>query len=705
MKFKVTKTPRLDQGNSESKREEIKQYLLDTIELEDSLYALLKDDKSFYERPNTLRHPLIFYFGHTFTFFINKLYIAKFIPKRLNPHLESMLAIGVDEMSWDDLNESHYDWPPVSIVQEYRDQVKDLLLDFIEQTELTMPIDWNSPFWPIIMGIEHQRIHIETSSVLIRELPLEFLNEKPTWPVCEESGKAPLNELLDISAAEISIGKDFKNSYYGWDNEYGGHQKKLDSFSASKYLVSNQEFLEFVEDGGYLDDNFWNLEGKKWKDFSKTTHPYFWRSCSKESAYSLRLIDREIALPLNWPVEVNQLEAKAFCLWKSHKEKCNIRLPLEDEWCRLYQSENVEHLGLWSKAPGNINLEHFASSCPVDRFKANRFYDVIGNVWQWTETPIYPFDGFKVHPFYDDFTVPTYDNKHNLIKGGSWISTGNEALPESRFAFRRHFFQHAGFRYVNSSNSATINDNPYETDSLLSQYCEFHFGETYFNTPNFPKACIKECSKYFEQLPQQKRALDLGCAVGRSTFELSHYFDHVTGLDFSARFIEVAQKYMDNGVLRYTIPIEGELFDYCERSFDSLECRDIQGRVEFFQGDACNLPSKYGQYDFIFCGNLIDRLRSPKSFLHSIEKHLNPGGLMVLTSPYTWLEEYTPKEEWIGGKKRDGENLDTLKGLDEELGPWFERIAEPVAVPFIIRETKRKYQHTLSEMTVWKKTK
>ena len=67
-------------------------------------------------------------------------------------------------------------------------------------------------------------------------------------------------------------------------------------------------------------------------------------------------------------------------------------------------------------------------------------------MWQWTETPIDEFDGFRVHPVYDDFSVPTFDTRHNIIKGGSWISCGNEATFHARYAFRRHFFQHAGFR-------------------------------------------------------------------------------------------------------------------------------------------------------------------------------------------------------------------------------------------------------------------
>lgn len=92
-----------------------------------------------------------------------------------------------------------------------------------------------------------------------------------------------------------------------------------------------------------------------------------------------------------------------------------------------------------TKVRNNIALTH-ASPSPVDKYQEKGIYDVMGNVWQWTRTPMYPFKGIEVHPVYDDFTMPTFDDKHNLFKGGSWISTGNLALPQSRYAFRRHFF-------------------------------------------------------------------------------------------------------------------------------------------------------------------------------------------------------------------------------------------------------------------------
>ena len=101
----------LTTGTIEEKRKEIKKQFLQTYELDEKLFDLLKDKKYLYEQPNSLRHPLIFYYGHTATFFINKLILANIINKRINSEFESIFAIGVDEMSWDDLNSKHYTWP------------------------------------------------------------------------------------------------------------------------------------------------------------------------------------------------------------------------------------------------------------------------------------------------------------------------------------------------------------------------------------------------------------------------------------------------------------------------------------------------------------------------------------------------------------------------------------------------------------------
>ena len=224
MDTRVTKTIILNEGDAEQKRAGILEYFHNTFDIDEKLYETLRYDDTFYRRADRLRHPLIFYFGHTATFFINKLNIARIIEQRINPRFESMFAVGVDEMSWDDLDEKHYDWPTRQEVKAYRDQVRTLVDGLIRQLPLTLPIGWDSPFWAIMMGIEHERIHLETSSVLIRQLPLEQVVQLPFWDICPHGGEPPENRLLPVPAGVVTLGKAKGDPLYGWDNEYGRHE-------------------------------------------------------------------------------------------------------------------------------------------------------------------------------------------------------------------------------------------------------------------------------------------------------------------------------------------------------------------------------------------------------------------------------------------------------------------------------------------------
>lgn len=694
----LRRMPNLVSGNVNAKRKEIALYFTTTFDLYTGLFACLVDDNAFYQKPNPLRHPLIFYFGHTATFFINKLLLANLIQERIDPHMESIFAVGVDEMSWDDLSEAHYQWPGVAAVKNYRANVRARVLGLIESLDLSLPINWQNPWWPIIMGIEHERIHLETSSVLIRQNELTRVKPQPQWQACTDTAQAPENKLITVTAGPVDLGKDFDHAYYGWDNEYGKHRAEVAEFKASQYLVSNQEFLGFVEDGGYQQDHLWLEEGLAWRQFSQAKHPTFWRW---HNGWRLRLMTEEIDMAWDWPVEVNFHEAKAFCQWKGQQTGQLIRLPSEDEWHRLCSQAKVDELDN-NSANANLHLDHYASSCPVNRFQHGCWFDVVGNVWQWTETPIYPFDHFKVHPLYDDFTTPTFDGKHNLIKGGSWISSGNETRLSARYAFRRHFIQHAGFRYIAAKAEASSSKAYYESDNLLSEYAEFHFGDTWYGVDNFPKALADIALTAIQGKPAAK-ALDLGCACGRASFELARHFDQVEGIDFSANFTRLATQMAQQGAVRYARVEEGDLVSYHTRTLQELGLEAYAQRVAFYQGDACNLKPQFTAYDLVLAANLIDRLYQPRRFLHDIADRINDGGLLIIASPYTWLEAHTPREEWIGGFKKDGENYSTLDGLKEHLSSHFTLVGEPRKVPFVIRETQHKFQHTLSELTIWQR--
>lgn len=404
------RTPLLAGVDAEQKRAEILAYFHATFDRYEQLFEVLACDEAYYKKPIALRHPLIFYYGHTATFFINKLLLAGLIEARINPKFESMFAIGVDEMSWDDLSEAHYDWPRVAEVKAYRDAVRAVVDRLIRSAPLSLPIGWDHPWWVIVMGIEHERIHLETSSVLIRQHRLDYVKPHLAWTPCRTTSAAPNNELVDIPAGSLRLGKDRSDPYYGWDNEYGSHEAVVAPFQASRYLVSNREFLAFVEAGGYADETLWQKEGAAWKRFAHAEHPTFWLKDGAQ--WRLRLMLEEVAMPWDWPVETNYHEAKAFCCWKARSSKQPVRLPTEDEWQQLR-----DFAGSSAATPANLHLDHDASSCPVNTFAHGPLFDVIGNVWQWTETPIYPFGGFAPHPLYDDFQYTDFRRAPQPVQG------------------------------------------------------------------------------------------------------------------------------------------------------------------------------------------------------------------------------------------------------------------------------------------------
>ncbi|KMQ76169.1 5-histidylcysteine sulfoxide synthase/putative 4-mercaptohistidine N1-methyltransferase [Marinobacter subterrani] len=685
----------LVKGHVDTKRKEILYTFLKTFDKYESLFTLLKDEQAFYEKPIELRHPLIFYLGHTAVFFINKLLLAKVIEKRINPKFESMFAVGVDEMSWDDLDESHYYWPPLEEVMAYRRMVRRTVANVIRSLPMSLPIDWDSAFWPILMGIDHERIHLETSSVLIRQHQLSRVKKHTLWSSVPYSGNAPCNELLPVSAGTVTLGIDNQAEYYAWDNEYGTHEAEVESFEASKYLVSNREFFEFFKDNGYLTDKYWSEEGLQWREFSNVSHPTFW---VWRGEWHLRLLAEEVPMRWDWPVEVNFHEAKAFCVWKSEKTGSPIRLPTEDEWYRLVDEAGVKELAD-ERAKSNLHLDYGASSCPVNWFQHGAWFDVVGNVWQWTETPTYPFEGFKVHPLYDDFTTPTFDNQHMLMKGGSWISTGNEARLSSRYAFRAHFFQHAGFRYVASNAKPKQQYVPYEHENSVSKELDFHYGPTYLEVSNFHQNIVEELLPFVER---RGRALDIGCSCGRSSFELARLFETVEGVDFSANYIQKAWQIAETGQVRYVVPTEGDLVDYREANLNQLSLAETASRVHFSQSDASNLRASLVGFDLILAVNVIDRIHDPVQFLTDMSTRLHEGGILVIASSYDWDHRLTPRKNWLGGFKKDGESLTTLEGLKQALQPSFELINQPQQIPFARRETQNRFQFGYCELTIWK---
>ena len=242
--------------------------------------------------------------------------------------------------------------------------------------------------------------------------------------------------------------------------------------------------------------------------------------------------------------------------------------------------------------------------------------------------------------------------------------------------------------------------NPYESDELLQQYLVFHYGTADQQFPyafggadalDFPKRCALE-GVDFGKLPAGARALDLGCSVGRSSFELARHCDEVIGIDYSHAFIDAANRMLAEGRHPATRLDEGSATTELMLEVDPEIDRS---RVSFEQGDAQHIRKDIGQFDCVIACNLICRLPEPMRLLRRLPELIKPGGQLLITTPFTWLEEYTPSENWLG----DGAQ-DSFAGLRSGLEPAF-GLERQWDMPFLIREHARKFQYSIAQASLW----
>lgn len=248
--------------------------------------------------------------------------------------------------------------------------------------------------------------------------------------------------------------------------------------------------------------------------------------------------------------------------------------------------------------------------------------------------------------------------------------------------------------------------NLYETSTYLNEYLFFHYGEPHAFCPwafaprealNFQQRIAAECLEPI-RFPAPTRALDVGCAVGRLTFELAKRVDVALGVDFSKSFIRVARQMARTHEIRVEVKEEGEL---ASSRTVTLPRELRKGWVKFAVGDARDLSRFAGQpYHVVTAVNLIDRLPKPLTFLEQLPALVVPRGQLLLASPYTWMEEYTPRRNWLGGRKVDGKPRWTADAIVSFLREDF-RLVRRRDVPFLIREHRRKFQWSVSEILVF----
>lgn len=284
--------------------------------------------------------------------------------------------------------------PTVHEVYEYRAHVDDAMQKLIEQV---------SPSDPIVnlieLGLNHEQQHQE---LFYADLKYSFA-ANPLLPaysqkVFVEDIEVSASEWIQTPAGIYNIG--YKGDEFHFDNEKGRHKVYLNNYEIKNCLVSNAEYLEFVQHSGYKRHEFWHADGWKWLQDNNIKHPMYWME-KDQTWFQFTLAGLRLLNPLNPVTHINYYEAAAFAAFKG------LRLPTEFEW---------------ETACDNFNF---------------------GHRWEWTDSAYLPYPNYKK----PSGAIGEYNGKFMVnqivLRGGSVVSPEGHV----RNTYRNFFHAHEGWQF------------------------------------------------------------------------------------------------------------------------------------------------------------------------------------------------------------------------------------------------------------------
>lgn len=416
----------------------------------DELFRIVREE-AIYDRPIRERHRIIFYLGHVESFDWNLLAQRAFGLRSTHRAFDELFAFGIDPVGGGLPSDGPDDWPQRTEVERYNQQLRDRLDAAIEDA-LARPEEGHPQLTAMLeVAIEHRLMHAETLAYMLHQLSSE---RKIPGPV--EAGSAARRlrpHLVEIPAGTATLGlKREGESEFGWDNELEAHEVDVPGFAIENGNVSNENFLRFIQAGGYQNKSLWTSEDWNWIQTEGIEHPAFWKRDGNLWLY--RAMFGEIRLPLMWPVYVSHAEATAYAKWLGRT------LPTEAQYHRAAYSAKDgvgERNYPWgderpSAHRGNFDFHHWDPS-PVGSYPegASAFgvHDLAGNGWEWTRTKFAPFEGFAPMPFYPGYSANFFDGKHYVMKGGSPRTAASMLRRSFRNWFQPHYpYVYATFRCV-----------------------------------------------------------------------------------------------------------------------------------------------------------------------------------------------------------------------------------------------------------------
>ncbi len=419
----------------------------------------LIEPSAYYSRPIALRNPIVFYEGHLPAFSVIAFLRRGLGLPSVDARLETLFERGIDP----ETEASAVPRSGASTVWPSRDEVR----AFARACDEAVIAAIATPFGPaaiegLYTALEHEAMHQETLLYMWHRLPYE----QKRRPRAEDRGpfrgnaQVPQSSILDprssgtisVSAGTATLGAKRDEVAFGWDNEFDAHQVHVPAFDVDTLPVTNAEFHEFLNAGGYRNRQFWSDEGWSWIQTDRVQHPAFWMPASRTSILEPRSSDLDaprasrlapsdwhwrgmfeaIPLPLDWPVYVSHAEASAYARWKGR------RLITEPEFHRAADGSATGHRDFagFDPIPGG---SHPPSAAGV--------FDLVGNGWEWTSTVFAPFDGFVPMRSYPEYSADFFDGRHYVMKGASPATARELVRPSFRNWFRGNYpYVYAKFR-------------------------------------------------------------------------------------------------------------------------------------------------------------------------------------------------------------------------------------------------------------------
>ena len=415
----------------------------------DRLFSIVKPE-ALYDRPIPERHRIVFYIGHLEAFDWNLLRERALSLGSFHPEFDHLFAFGIDPVGGGLPTDRPADWPTMDAVKEYVAEARQTLDEAVEDQLADETADRDSLTLLLQVAIEHRLMHAETLAYMLHQLPIDRKVRPSAGP---EVVFAPVQPgMLEIPTGRVTLGLSRQDpNAFGWDNEFEANTVDVSAYSIDRYEVTNRQFLEFIEAGGYEDASLWSNDDWAWRSTAGIRHPGFW--LRREGAWFQRTMFNEIPLPMDWPVYVSYAEASAYARWAGKS------LPTEAQWQRAAYGtpQGDERAYPWGSEPpssnrGNFDFERWDPTS-VGAFPegASAFgvEDLLGNGWEWTATPFGPFPGFEPFPFYRGYSADFFDNKHFVMKGGSPRTAACMLRHSFRNWFQTHYpYVYAGFRCV-----------------------------------------------------------------------------------------------------------------------------------------------------------------------------------------------------------------------------------------------------------------